>query len=106
MRVAADAYVSTGHLPVRADVRAAVDAAYETYRGVAAGHVSDVYPALSEVTPHSFGICLAGVDGSVHAAGDAGQALFLSRRLGLSLFASRPADQAGTVPRQSKPANP
>jgi glutaminase len=33
-------------------------------------------------------------------------ARFLSRRLGLSLFASRPADQAGTVPRQSKPANP
>jgi glutaminase len=32
-------------------------------------------------------------------------ARFLSRRLGLSLFASRPADQAGTVPRQSKSAS-
>ena len=30
----ADAYVSTGHLPVREDVRAAVDEAHETYRGV------------------------------------------------------------------------
>ena len=69
-----DAYVSTGHLPVRENVRAAVDEAYETYRGVRAGHVSDVYPALSRVDPQSFGICLAGVDGSVYAAGDAGQA--------------------------------
>ncbi|HEX3513455.1 MAG TPA: glutaminase A [Trebonia sp.] len=73
MTVAGDGYVSTGHLPVREDVRAAVDEAYETYRGVRAGHVSEVYPALSRVTPHSFGICLAGVDGSVHAAGDASQ---------------------------------
>jgi glutaminase len=32
-------------------------------------------------------------------------AKFLPRRLGLSLFASRPADQAGTVARQSKSAN-
>ena len=32
----ADPYVSTGHLPVREDVRAAVDEAYETYRGVRA----------------------------------------------------------------------
>jgi glutaminase len=32
-------------------------------------------------------------------------ARFLSRRLGLSLFASSPADQAGTVPRQSNSAN-
>jgi len=74
MKVAGDAYVSTGHLPARQDVRAAVDEAYETYRGVTAGHVADVYPALSRVTPHSFGICLAGVDGSLYAVGDAGQA--------------------------------
>ena len=33
-RADADAYVSTGHLPVREEVRAAVDEAYETYRGV------------------------------------------------------------------------
>jgi glutaminase len=33
-------------------------------------------------------------------------ARFLSRRLGLSRSPPRPADQAGTVPRQSKPATP
>ena len=33
-----------------------------------------MYPALSRVDQKSFGICLAGVDGSVYAAGDAGQA--------------------------------
>jgi glutaminase len=32
-------------------------------------------------------------------------ARFLSRRLWRSLFASSPADQAGTVPRQSNSAN-
>ena len=70
MRAAGDAYVSTGHLPLRQDVRAAVDEAYAKYRGVTAGVVSDVYPALSRVTPDAFGICLAGADGSRYAAGD------------------------------------
>ncbi|HEY3883476.1 MAG TPA: glutaminase [Trebonia sp.] len=67
------AYVSTGHLPARQDVRDAVDAAYRTYRGVTTGTVSDVYPALSRVEPGSFGICLAGTGGSLHEAGDARQ---------------------------------
>jgi hypothetical protein len=35
-----------------------VDEAHETYRGVRAGHVSDVYPARSRIDQKSFGICL------------------------------------------------
>jgi len=64
-------YVSTGHLPGAADVQAAVDEAYRTYRGVTSGDVSDVYPALARVPPGSLGICLADVAGNRYAAGDA-----------------------------------
>jgi glutaminase len=67
------AYVSTGYLPAGADVQAAVDEAYLTYRGVTTGAVSDVYPALSQVPPGLFGICLTDVTGTRHAAGDAGR---------------------------------
>lgn len=65
-------YVSTGHLPAAADVQAAVDEAYRTYRGVTSGAVSDVYPALSLVPPGLFGVCLTDVTGARYAAGDAG----------------------------------
>jgi glutaminase len=33
--------------------------------------VSQVYPALARVSPHLFGFCVVGVDGGVHAIGDA-----------------------------------
>lgn len=67
-----DVYVSTGHLPVRQDVRAGVDEPLDRAGNSVRGQLA---------------------------------ARFLSRRLGLSLFASSPADQAGTVPRQSNSAN-
>ena len=65
------AYVSTGRLPSEQDVRALVDEAHRRYREVGAGAVSDVYPALGRVSPALFGVCVAAVDGRVHAAGDA-----------------------------------
>lgn len=64
-------YVSTGHLPPAQDVAALVDDAHRRYRGVDAGSVSEVYPALARVSPALYGICVASVDGRVHAAGDA-----------------------------------
>jgi glutaminase len=64
-------YVSTGRLPPEGDVRSLVDEAYLRYRDVAVGSVSDVYPALGRVPPALFGVCVAAVDGRVHAAGDA-----------------------------------
>jgi glutaminase len=70
---AGPAYVSTGHLPASADVQAAVDEAYRTYRGVTSGDVCDVYPALSMAPPGLFGICVTDVTGARYAAGDAGR---------------------------------
>ena len=64
-------YVSTGLLPPVDDVRSLVDEAHRRYRAVDAGSVSVVYPALREVSPVLFGVCVAAVDGRVHAAGDA-----------------------------------
>ncbi|HET7515106.1 MAG TPA: glutaminase, partial [Gaiella sp.] len=64
-------YVSTGRLPPEQDVAALVDDAHRRYRDVGAGSVSDVYPALGRVAPGLYGICVASVDGRVHAAGDA-----------------------------------
>jgi glutaminase len=64
-------YVSTGRLPPEQDVAALVDEAHRRYRDVGAGSVSDVYPALGRVVPGLYGICVASVDGRVHAAGDA-----------------------------------
>jgi glutaminase len=63
-------YVSTGHLPPDADVQAIVDEAHVRYRDVAEGAVSDVYPALARADGSLFGICVAGIGGAVHAAGD------------------------------------
>jgi glutaminase len=64
-------YVSTGQLPPAQDVAALVDDAHRRYRDVDAGSVSEVYPALARVSPGLYGICVASIDGRVHAAGDA-----------------------------------
>lgn len=64
-------YVSTGQMPPERDVRALVDEAHRRYRGVSSGAVSDVYPALTRAAPGLFGVCVAAVDGRVHAVGDA-----------------------------------
>jgi glutaminase len=64
-------YVSTGRLPPEQDVAALVDDAHRRYRDVDIGSVSDVYPALGRVSPALFGICVASVEGRVHAVGDA-----------------------------------
>jgi glutaminase len=65
-------YVSTGHLPSPRQVQAAVDDAYRLYRAEASGTTSQTYPALARVPGHLFGICVAGVGGSMYRAGDSG----------------------------------
>jgi glutaminase len=65
-------YVSTGHLPSPRQVQAAVDEAYRLYRAEASGTTSPTYPALARVPGHLFGICVAGVGGSMYRAGDSG----------------------------------
>ena len=66
-----DSYVSTGHLPSPDDVSALVVEAYERFKTNSEGANSNVYPALEQVPSTLFGVCVAGTNGSVYAAGDA-----------------------------------
>ena len=66
-----DAFVSTGALPERERVRALVGEAHARHRDDDEGAVSDVYPALADVAPDLFGVCVVATDGAVHAVGDA-----------------------------------
>jgi glutaminase len=63
-------YVSTGELPRDPTVGEVVEEAYQLFRDDRSGRVSTVYPALSRVDPDRFGVCVAGVDGTVREAGD------------------------------------
>jgi glutaminase len=51
-------------------VQQLVDEAYERYRTNTEGAISQVYPALGRVPGDLFGICVAGIGGSVAGAGD------------------------------------
>lgn len=62
--------VSTGALPEAARVDELVASAHERNRWVADGVVADYIPALAAADPEAFGVCVADVGGSVHAAGD------------------------------------
>ena len=64
-------HVSTGRLPSPEIVQAMVTEAHEHVRSNADGSVSQVYPALARVQPDLFGICIAGTNGRLFAAGDA-----------------------------------
>ncbi|NUR97955.1 MAG: glutaminase A [Kribbellaceae bacterium] len=63
-------YVSTGGLPAAPVVAGLVRTAYERFRHVDDGEVSEVYPALSAADPERFGICVAATDGRLFEAGD------------------------------------
>ena len=55
-------YVSTGRLPSPDLVRTVVDQAHERFKANRDGSNSDVYPALAEVQPDLFGLCVVGVN--------------------------------------------
>jgi len=65
-------FVSTGHLPDAATVRALLTEAHQRYVSNTDGANSDVYPALARVSSHLFGICVAATNGAVFEAGDTG----------------------------------
>ncbi len=69
----ADRYVSTGGLPEVTTVAELVQAAYERFRGVGDGMVSEVYPALARADPEGFGLCVVAIDGRRFEAGDSGR---------------------------------
>jgi glutaminase len=64
-------FVSTGRLPSARLVQDLVDEAHERYGSNTEGRCSDVYPALTEVQPDLFGICVADVGGRDYGVGDA-----------------------------------
>lgn len=66
----ANAAVSTGHLPGADAVRRLVGEAYELFKGVNEGTVADYIPALARTKRDLFGVCVVGVNGAVHGAGD------------------------------------
>ncbi|HEX6749533.1 MAG TPA: glutaminase A [Longimicrobium sp.] len=53
------------------DIQAAVDAAFQRYRGLQEGKNADYIPVLAQVDPKLFGIALVTADGRVYTAGDA-----------------------------------
>jgi glutaminase len=63
-------YVSTGHLPTAAIVTELVTEAHARYKSNSDGENSQVYPALARVSRDLFGICVVGVSGNIHTAGD------------------------------------
>lgn len=64
-------HVSTGQLPDADEVQRLVADAHAEVAGVTGGQVSTVYPALARVSADLFGVCVVGVNGAMHAAGDA-----------------------------------
>lgn len=62
--------VETGSLPDLKTVDEMVTSAYEEARSFDDGDVADHIPILAEADPDLFGICVAGVDGGCHDAGD------------------------------------
>lgn len=62
--------ISTGHLPPTEQVRSLVTEAYRRFRSVDIGQVADYIPALGQVPPELFGLCVVEVNGAVDAAGD------------------------------------
>ena len=64
-------HVSTGSLPPSEEVRATISEAHGAFAPHDAGLPSATYPALAAVDPTLFGICVAGVSGSLFSVGDA-----------------------------------
>ena len=63
-------YISTGRLPAPKRVDDLVHRAYERFRAIADGKVSDVYPTLAAASPDLFGLCMVETNGAIHTAGD------------------------------------
>lgn len=64
------AAVSTGHLPSPETVKALVNEAHQQFRSIDDGKVADYIPILAKTPRHLFGVCVVGVSGNVHEAGD------------------------------------
>jgi glutaminase len=63
--------ISTGALPPGSRVQALLDEAHGRFRSDDSGEPASHYPALAAVPRGLYGLAVAGVDGQIHAAGDA-----------------------------------
>jgi glutaminase len=63
-------YISTGRLPEPEMVQKLVSDAHARFKPNTEGENSQVYPALARMPSDLFGICIAGTNGSIYAAGD------------------------------------
>jgi glutaminase len=70
LALGAGATAALAQVPAKADVDAAMKAAYEKYKGPQAGKNADYIPALAKVDPNIYGIAIVGVDGTVYTMGD------------------------------------
>ncbi len=66
-----DPFVATGQLPPAADVARIIQEVHADLAGLSEGRNSSVYPALAEVDPALFGICVVSTAGELHCVGDA-----------------------------------
>jgi len=66
--------VSTGRLPSSAMVEDAVASAHRAFSDDRDGENIQIYPALAAMPPDLFGVAVVGVNGRIHAAGDADHA--------------------------------
>jgi glutaminase len=57
-------------LPSALQLQSALTEAYHRFRSVAEGRVADYIPALAEVSPDLFGLCVVEVNGTSYAIGD------------------------------------
>lgn len=65
-----ESVVSTGHLPPPHIVQTLVEQAHDRFKSVEEGRVADYIPALAQIPPHLFGICVVETNGAIHGVGD------------------------------------
>lgn len=70
VQITSPSQVSTGHLPLSDRATTLVAQARDRFQSVDQGKVADYIPALAQVPRELFGVCVVGVDGSIHGAGD------------------------------------
>jgi len=70
LMIAVGAPAAMAQAPAKADVDAAMKAAFDKYKGLQEGKNADYIPALAKVDPNLYGIALVAVDGTVYTLGD------------------------------------
>jgi len=69
--ISAHSLGSTVHLPASQIVSSLMNQAYDRFKSIEDGKVADYIPALAQVPPDLFGICVVETNGTIHKAGDA-----------------------------------